>query len=86
MTDQTPKVGDRVVVVEHDEATRTPREGGRRHLGRVVSAEGIYVQVDYEDRSLNGGRTDLFYRDSGWRAWDGAMQWRLTTAPGAREV
>ncbi|MEV4672799.1 hypothetical protein AB0K34_14175 [Actinomadura sp. NPDC049382] len=72
------KEGDAVVVVEHDEATKTPLAGGRRHPGRVVKTEGIYIQVGYEDRSLNGGRTDVFYRDSLWRAWDGAMRWRLT--------
>lgn len=86
MAEQTLKAGDRVVVVEHDEATRTPREGGRRHPGRVVKTEGIYVQVDYDDRTVNGGRTDLFYGESGWRAWDGAMRWRVATAPGGREV
>ncbi|OLT12945.1 hypothetical protein BJF79_03330 [Actinomadura sp. CNU-125] len=68
-----------MLVVEHDEATRTPLEGGRRHLGRVVEAEGIYIQVAYEDRTVNRGRPDLFYKDSWWRAWDGAMRWRLTT-------
>jgi len=77
----TPKVGDPVVVVEHDEATRTPREGGRRLPARVVNVEGIYVQVGYEDRAVNQGRPDVFYRDSGWRAWDGVMRWRLEEKP-----
>jgi hypothetical protein len=71
--------GDSVVVVEHDEATRAPREGGRRYPARVVGIEGIYVQVAYEDRAVNRGRPDAFYKDSGWRAWDGVMRWRLTT-------
>lgn len=74
-----PKVGDSVLVVEHDEATRTPRDGGRRFPARVVSTEGIYVHVDYDDRTVNGGRPDMFYGESGWRAWDGALRWRLTT-------
>lgn len=73
------KVGDVVLVVEHDEATRTPREGARRFPARVVGTESIYVQVDYEDSAINRGRPDLFYKDSWWRAWDGAMRWRLTT-------
>lgn len=81
------KVGDPVVVVEHDEATRAPREGGRRYPARVVDdfggGESIYIHIVYEDRSLNRGRPDVFYRDSGWRAWDGAMRWRLTTEGGA---
>lgn len=79
MADSTLRVGDSVVVVEHDEATKQPREGGRRFPGRVVSTEGIYVQVDYEDHTVHRGRTDVFYRDSLWRAWDGALRWRLTT-------
>lgn len=79
MAHRTPAVGDRVVVVEHDEATRTPRENGRRHPARIAGTEGIYYQVTYQDRTLNGGRTDVFYRDSLWRAWDGALRWRLTT-------
>ncbi len=79
MADRTLKAGDPVVVVEHDEATRTPREGGRRFPARIVATEGIYVQVDYEDRAVNGGKPDVFYWESWWRAWDGAMRWRLTT-------
>jgi hypothetical protein len=89
MADVALKVGDVVVVVEHDEATRTPREGGRRLPARVVDAfgggeEGIYVHVVYEDRAINRGRPDVFYRDSGWRAWDGVMRWRLTTKESGR--
>ncbi len=79
MADRTLKAGAPVVVVEHDEATRMPLEGGRRLPGRVVKTEGIYIQVDYDDRAVNGGRTDVFYAESWWRAWDGAMRWRLTT-------
>lgn len=79
MADRALKVGDQVLAVEHDEATRTPREDGRRFPARVVSTEGIYVQVDYEDRAVNGGRPDVFFKESLWRAWDGALRWRLTT-------
>lgn len=73
------KVGDPVVVVEHDEATRAPREGGRRYPARVVGTEGIYIQVNYDDHTVNRGRPDACYAESGWRAWDGVMRWRLTT-------
>lgn len=79
MGDVSLKDSDRVVVVEHDEATRAPREGGRRFPARVVKTEGIYIQVAYDDRAVNGGRPDAFYEESGWRAWDGAFRWRLTT-------
>jgi hypothetical protein len=75
----TLHVGDQVFVVEHDEATRTPRPGGQRLPARVVAAEGIYIQVDYKDRMVNRGRPDVFYKESLWRAWDGALRWRLTT-------
>ena len=71
------QVGDSVLVVEHDEATRTPRDGGHQFPARVVDTEGIYVQVDYEDRTIHGGRPDPFYKSSLWRAWDGQMRWRL---------
>lgn len=82
MGERTLQVGDPVVVVEHDEATRAPLEGGRQHRAEVVRVEGIYVQVTYEDRALNGGRPDAFYAESLWRAWDGALRWRLTTKEG----
>jgi hypothetical protein len=74
----TLNVGDQVMVVEHDEATRTPKQGGRKFPGRVVAMEGIYIQVGYEDKAVNRGRPDPFYADSLWRAWDGALRWRLT--------
>lgn len=78
MADRTPKVGDAVVVVEHDEATRTPHEGGRRYPARIAGTEGIYLQVRYDDPKLNSGRADVFYKSSLWRAWDGALRWRLS--------
>ncbi|MGI5422948.1 hypothetical protein [Actinomadura luteofluorescens] len=78
MGDRALKDGDRVVVVEHDDATRRPREGGRRFPARVVKTEGIYIQVDYLDRTVNRGRPDVFFKESLWRAWDGAFRWRLT--------
>lgn len=77
MGDATLKAGDRVVVVEHDETTRTPRANGRRYPARIAAAEGIYYQVRYDDPALNSGQADVFYRDSLWRAWDGALRWRL---------
>lgn len=73
------KVGDAVLVVEHDETTRAPRENGHRFPAHVVDTEGIYIQVTYDDPNVHRGRPDPFYRESGWRAWDGALRWRLTT-------
>lgn len=71
------KVGDRVTVVEHDEATREPKEGGRSLPARISSVEGLYIHALYDDRTVNRGRPDLFYQESMWRAWDGALRWRL---------
>jgi hypothetical protein len=82
----TPSVDDQVIVVEHDEATRTPRPGGQRLPARVVATEGIYIQVDYKDRAVNRGRPDVFYKESLWRAWDGALRWRLMVDPDAKEA
>ena len=47
------------------------------HEATVADVAGIYVHVDYADRSVPGGRRNVFYRDSGWRAWDGETRWRL---------
>lgn len=77
----TLNVGDQVHAVEHDETTRTPREGGLRLPARVVALEGPYVQVRYDDTSGPvGTRPDVFWADSLWRAWDGAFRWRLEEA------
>jgi hypothetical protein len=70
-----------VAVVEHDDQTRQPREGGRRFNATVTSAEGIYLAVRYNDDQQGlgvvGHRTGQFYAESGWRAWDGEFRWRL---------
>lgn len=76
------QVGDRVLVVEHNDQTRQPLEGGDIHPGVCVAADGLYVQVRYDDQALHSGRPDVFYKESGWRAWDGQFRWRL--AGGAR--
>lgn len=66
------KTGDRVVVTEHDDATRQPKPGGAAYPGVVESTPGIYVNV----RTDSGSRMS-FYQDSGWHAWDGAFRWRI---------
>jgi hypothetical protein len=76
-------VGGEVVVVEQDRDTRAPKPGGRRFPAKVEAAEGIYLQVRYADKSVNGGKPDQFYTDSGWRAWDGDLRWRLEPAGNA---
>lgn len=45
--------------------------------GTVDSLAGIYVLVRYDDPTLMAGRLDQFYAESGWRAWDGEVRWRL---------
>lgn len=76
-------VGDRVVVVEHHDGSRSPVDGGERHGGRIVAAEGWYLQVAYDDPAMNGGRPDPFWAGSRWRAWDGWFHWRVEPATGA---
>ena len=38
----------------------------------ITGTEGAYIQVRYDT-----GRTDQFYAESGWRAWDGELRWRI---------
>lgn len=71
------ELGSPVLVVEHDEATRDPREGGDRFPAHVSSVEGMYVQVLYDDETVNRGRPDVFFKESLWRAYDGALRWRI---------
>lgn len=70
----TFRIHDDVAVVEHDDATRQPREGGKVMRASVIELGGIYVQIRYEN-----GSKDAFYQESGWRAWDGMFQWRLVS-------
>lgn len=57
----TLSVGDRVHVVEHDQSTRDPREGGIRYPGRVSAVEGLYVQVRYDNPRINSNSPDVFF-------------------------
>lgn len=69
--------GDEVRIVEHDDATRQPREGGEVIPATVfrVTDGSAYVQVRTERYGLLS-----FWRDSGWHAWDGEFRWRLIPA------
>lgn len=69
--------GDRVTVAEYDEGTRLRKPGGLAYPATVAEASGHYIHVNYDDRAVNRGARDVFYRESGWRAWDGEMRWRL---------
>ncbi len=76
----TLKPGDPVRVVEHDDASRLARPGGRIFGGEVASVTEVYVSIRYTSpapRRRNRMATDQFWRDSGWRAWDGEFRWRL---------
>ena len=66
-----------VAVVEHDDSTRQPREGGKVHYATVTDVTKAYIIVSYHDRSVYGGKRDQFWEGSGWRAWDGWFRWRL---------
>lgn len=69
--------GDSVRVVEHDDRTRQPRPGGRVLAARVTKVTTAYVIVEYVDPLV--GPEDQFWRETGWRAWDGMFTWRLDT-------
>ena len=71
------EVGQRVTATEYDESTRAPRHDGQCYPATVTALEGIYVQVRYDSEALNSGRPDSYYAESGWRAWDGCLRWRL---------
>lgn len=68
---------DEVAVVEHDDWTREPREGGQVHVAAVAEAGKTYILVRYGTESVHAGAMDQFYSESGWRAWDGEFRWRL---------
>lgn len=76
------KPGDAVTAVEHDDSDcGTLKPDGRRYPATVIVAEGAYLQVRYDDESLNGGRPDIYYGEPPyWRAWDGALSWQLQPA------
>lgn len=68
---------DDVAVVEHNPATRKPREGGKVHYATITGIAGLYCQVRYDDPGAFTGRRDTFWLESGWRTWDGMRRWRL---------
>lgn len=74
------KAGDKVLAVEYSEATHAPIADGKKLPAEVVGTEGIYFQVRYDDPGVFGGKTDIFYQSSRWRAWDGRRRWRLVPA------
>ena len=74
--------GDRVTVVEHDDAARRPRPGGREFPAFVRAVRGRYVEVVYDDPTLTRTGADVFWRESRWRAWDREFRWRLRGAGG----
>jgi hypothetical protein len=76
--------GDRCRVVEHDDATREPKPGGKVLPATVTGAGGIYVRAEFNDPEWPGKPVTMaFYADSGWAAWDGLFCWRLL--PGTDE-
>lgn len=67
--------GDDVLVTEHRDGV--PRKGGRRFRAKVTEITGIYALIAYADPAATSRKTDQFYAESGWRAWDGELRWRL---------
>lgn len=77
------KPGDRCRVVEHDDATRQPKQGGRVLPATVTGVNGPYVAVKAEGGGSIGILGPLyFWGESGWTAWDGEFRWRLLPGTG----
>jgi hypothetical protein len=75
------QVGDEARVVEHNDSDRTPKPGGKIRRATVTEVGGIYVRVRYQEtEEWPGTHFDAFYKESGWRAWDGMFSWRLESA------
>jgi hypothetical protein len=77
------RAGDPADVVEYGD-DRRPRPGGARFPATVEERSGPYVQVRYVRPDEPGGGPwagypglDLFWAESGWRAWDGELRWHL---------
>jgi hypothetical protein len=66
-------------VVEHDDATRKPKPGGRSEPSTVhrLTDSGVYVQV----RTTRWGLMS-FWAETGWAAWDASFRWRLLPGTG----
>lgn len=70
--------GERVLVVEHDDSTRRPKENGTVLQGTVFSASGAYVLVQFDlPGHLVAAHQAQFWAESGWEAWTGWFRWRL---------
>ena len=83
MTAPDWKPGDRCRVVEHDDATRQPKPGGKVLPATVTGLSGIYVIAEAEVGGSLGVQGPLsFYAESGWKAWDGEFRWRLLPGDG----
>jgi hypothetical protein len=67
----------RVTVVEHTDADRRPRPGGKLYGGSVLFATRLYTVISYDDASLTRTGADLFLTGTGWRAFEAEYRWRL---------
>jgi hypothetical protein len=63
-----------VAVVEHDDQTRQPREGGHVYPASVDAVNGVFTVVRYGG---NYGLPLLFDTGSGWAAAHAEYRWRL---------
>lgn len=79
----TWQTGQEVIVLEHDDATRQPRPGGRAYQAVVTKVGGPYVRAEFSDPDWPGKAVAMaFWADSGWAAWDGVFRWRLVRQDG----
>lgn len=73
----TFRIGQDAAVVEHDDATRKPREGGKVIPARVHGTNGVFTTID-SDREPWDEHPALFDTDSGWAA-RAEYVWRLVS-------
>jgi hypothetical protein len=64
--------GQRARVVEHVDATRLPKEGGKVYAAQVLKTAGPYVIAEIPEL----GQAVTFWT-SGWTCWDLMFRWRL---------
>ena len=68
--------GEAVTVIEYG-PDRRRRRGGQRFTAIVTSTSGRYVLIRYDHPDVSGRDHDQFYAESGWRAMDGELRWKL---------
>jgi hypothetical protein len=72
--------GERCRIVEHDDASRQQREGGKTLPATVTKVVGSYVFAAPDEGHGFPSKPAQFWASSGWTAHDGMFRWRLMPA------